>query len=146
MRIAAVYDIHGNLPALDAVLEDILQAHVDLLIVGGDVLPGPMPVETMERLLHLTIPAQFILGNGDREVLAVRRGTETDGLPEQAREAVQWVAQQLRAKDEEFLASWLTTLHLSVDGLGGVLFCHATPRDDVEIFTRLTPPERLLPV
>src|SRR5437867_4436633 len=70
MRVAALYDIHGNLPALEAVLEDIRQAEVDHVVVGGDVLPGPMPTETIARLLDLDIPVQFIHGNGDREVLA----------------------------------------------------------------------------
>ena len=70
MRVAALYDIHGNLPALDAVLEDIRQVGVDRIVVGGDVLPGPMPRETMARLLELNIPTQFIYGNGDLAMLA----------------------------------------------------------------------------
>ena len=78
MRVAAIYDIHGNLPALEAVLQDIRQAEVDHVVVGGDVLPGPMPRETITCLLDLDIPVQFIQGNGDREVLALMRGTETE--------------------------------------------------------------------
>ena len=62
MRIAAVYDIHGNLPALEAVLEDVRRAGVDRIVVGGEVLPGPMPRESIECLLALDIPAQFIQG------------------------------------------------------------------------------------
>lgn len=69
MRVAAIYDIHGNLPALEAVLQDIRQAEVDHVVVGGDVLPGPMPRETLACLLDLEIPLQFIQGNGDRAVL-----------------------------------------------------------------------------
>ena len=68
MRVAALYDIHGNLPALDAVLDEIRQLGVDRIVVGGDVLPGPMPRETMARLLELDIPTQFIYGNGDLAV------------------------------------------------------------------------------
>ena len=79
MRVAAIYDIHGNLPALEAVLQDIRQAEVDHLVVGGDVVPGPMPRETIACLLDLDIPVQFIQGNGDLEVLARMEGTETDG-------------------------------------------------------------------
>jgi predicted phosphodiesterase len=86
MRIAAIYDIHANLPALEAVLQDIRHAEVDQIVVGGDVLPGPMPRETMACLLELDIPMQFLQGNGDREVLAVMRGTETGAVPEQFRE------------------------------------------------------------
>jgi Icc-related predicted phosphoesterase len=102
MRVAAIYDIHGNLPALEAVLEDIRQAEVDQVVVGGDVLPGPMPRETIACLRGLDIPVQFIHGNGDREALAQMRGTETEWYrraPEQWREPVRWTAEQLRPED-----------------------------------------------
>lgn len=148
-RVAAIYDIHANLPAQEAVLEDIRLAEVDLVVVGGDVLPGPMPRETIACLRDLHIPVQFIVGNGDREVLARMRGTETDwyrGAAERWREPVRWTAEQLCSEDEELLASWPKTLRVQIRGLGEVLFCHATPRNDTEIFTRLTPEERLLPV
>jgi putative phosphoesterase len=146
MRVAAIYDIHGNLPALEAVLQELRQAEVDQVVVGGDVVPGPMPRETLRRLLDLDLPVQFIQGNGDREVLARMRGADTDALPEQAREAVRWTAQQLQPEYEQVLASWPTTLRVQIRGLGEALFCHATPRSDTEIFTRLTPEDRLLPV
>jgi putative phosphoesterase len=146
MRVAAIYDIHGNLPALEAVLQDIRQAEVDLVVVGGDVLPGPMPRETLACLLGLDIPVQFIQGNGDREVLSQRAGVETGALPEQVREVMRWTARQLQPEHERWLASWPATLRIEMDGLGEVLFCHATPRNDTEIFTRLTPEESLLPV
>src|ERR1700720_1591857 len=99
MRIAAIYDIHGNLPALEAVLQDIRQTEVDQIVVGGDVLPGPMPGETLTYLLNLDIPVQFIQGNGDREVLARMRGTETGAVPEQFREVLRWNAEQLHSDD-----------------------------------------------
>ena len=146
MRIAAIYDIHANLPALEAVLQDIRRAKVDQIVAGGDVLPGPMPRETIARLLDLDIPVQFIQGNGDREVLAVMRGTETGSVPEQFREAMRWNAQQLHPEDQQLLASWPKTLHVKIRGVGEVLFCHATPRSDTEVFTRLTPEDRLLPL
>jgi putative phosphoesterase len=146
MRVAAIYDIHGNLPALEAVLQDIRQAEVDHVVVGGDVLPGPMPCETITCLLDLDIPVQFVQGNGDREVLARMRGTETGSVPEQFREVMRWVAQQLHPEYEGLLASWPETLRLQIRGLGEVLFCHATPRSDTEVFTRLTSEDRLLPL
>jgi putative phosphoesterase len=146
MRVAAIYDIHGNLPALEAVLQDIRQAEVDQVVVGGDVVPGPMPRETMTCLRDLDIPVQFIQGNGDREVLARMRGTETGAVPEQFREVMRWVAQQLHPEHEQWMASWPKTLGVEIRGVGDVLFCHATPRNDTEVFTRLTPEERLLPV
>ena len=146
MRIAALYDIHGNLPALEAVLDDVHRAGVDQVVIGGDVFPGPMPRETLERLLSLDIPVRFIRGNGDREILAQMRGQETDEVPEQFMDVVRWVARQLRPEQEAVLASWPQTLRVEIDGLGAVLFCHATPRNDTEVFTRLTPEVRLLPV
>jgi len=146
MRVAAIFDIHANLPALKAVLQELRNAEVDLVVVGGDVLPGPMPRETLACLLDIKIPVQFIQGNGDRAVLEQMAGTETGTLPEQAREAVRWVARQLDPEHERLLASWPKTLRVEIGGLGDVLFCHATPRNDTEIFTRLTSEDRLLPV
>jgi len=146
MRVAAIYDIHANLPALEAVLQDIRQAEVDQVVVGGDVLPGPMPNETIGCLLNLDIPVQFIQGNGDRVVLAEMRGTESSDVPAHFREAVRWVARQVHPEHERLLASWPKTCRVEIRGLGEALFCHATPRNDTEMFTRLTPEHRLLSV
>ncbi len=146
MRVAAIYDIHGNLPALEAVLQDIHQAEAELVVVGGDIVPGPMPRETLACLLNFDIPVQFIQGNGEIDALAEMAGTGASRVPEQFREIVRWSAQQLYPEYEQLLAGWAKTLHVEVDGLGVVLFCHATPRDDNEIFTRLTSEERLLPI
>ncbi len=143
MRVAAIYDVHGNLPALEAVLEDIRHSKVDAIVVGGDVLPGPMPRETLGYLLNLNLPVHCIQGNGDREVLARMRGGDASTLPEQAKEAVRWNAQQLTPEYEQLLASWPRELRMRIRGLGDVLFCHATPRNDTEIFTRLTSEDRL---
>ena len=146
MRIAALYDVHGNLPALEAVLRDVREAAVDQVIVGGDVFPGPMPRETLERLLGLDLPVHFIRGNGDREVLTRMRGEESTTVPEPYREAMGWVAAALDPAHEALLAAWPGTLRFDALESGPVLFCHATPRSDSEIFTRLTAEERLLPV
>jgi putative phosphoesterase len=139
VRIAALYDIHGNLPALEAVLRDVETSGVDRIVVGGDVLPGPMPSECLARLMNLDLLVQFIRGNGDREVIA-----PTGAVPEPYRESVRWNAEQLRPEDAERLARWPLTTRLNADDFGEVLFCHATPRNDTEIFTRLTPDEPLL--
>jgi putative phosphoesterase len=146
MRVAAIYDIHGNLPALEAVLQEIRQAGPDRVVVGGDVLPGPMPRESLECLLNLDVPVDFIRGNGEAAVLAHMAGMDPGRLPEQAREAVRWSAEQLPPEYERLLASWPQTLRVEIPGLGNVLFCHATPQNDTDIFTRLTPEERLLPI
>ncbi len=149
MRVAAIYDIHANLPALAAVLDEIRRLKVDRVVVGGDVLPGPFPRESLEPLLNLDVPVQFIHGNGDREVLAQLSGIETDwyrSAREQWREPVRWTAQQLDDEYRRLLTSWPPTCRVEIAGLGNVLFCHATPRNDTDIFTRLTPEGRLVPM
>lgn len=146
MRVAALYDIHGNLPALEAVLDEVRKAGVNHVVVGGDVVPGPMPCETIGLLRDLDLPVQFIQGNGDREVVGWRRGQESDVIPESYRETMRWVARQLHPDEETLLAGWPETVQVHVDGLGEVLFCHATPRNDTEIFTRQTAEERLRPI
>jgi putative phosphoesterase len=146
MRVAAIYDIHGNLPALEAVLHDIRQSKVELVVVGGDIVPGPMPHETLARLLDFDIPVRFIQGNGEIDALAELAGTGAVRVPEQYRGIVRWSAQQLYPEYVPLLASWPKTLRVEIVGLGNVLFCHATPRDDNEIFTSLTSEERLLPI
>jgi len=146
MRVAAIYDIHANLSALEAVLQEIQQAAVDQIVVGGDVVPGPMPRETLKCLLDFGIPTQFIQGNGEVAVLEQMAGREPAAVPEQYRPVIRWTAQQLHPEDERLLAGWPKTLRVQIPGLGAVLFCHATPRNENECFTRLTPEDRLLPV
>ncbi|HET7170590.1 MAG TPA: metallophosphoesterase family protein [Gaiellales bacterium] len=124
-RVAALYDIHANLPALEAVLAEAGEA--DLVVVGGDFSHGPMPAETVDRLRALGERVRFIRGNADR--IAVGEG--------------RWKAGRLGAERVEFLAGLPETAAVEIDGLGGVLFCHGSPRSDEEIITAVTPPERL---
>jgi predicted phosphodiesterase len=146
MRVAALYDIHGNLPALEAVLDEIKQLNVDLAVIGGDAVSGPMPRETLQRLMGLEIPVQFLYGNGETAILTEMAGEEPAGVPERFRHVVRWTAQQLQPEYGPVLAGWPATLRLALPELGEILFCHATPRNEHEIFTRLTPEESLLPV
>ena len=80
MRVAALYDIHANLPALEAVVDDICSTRVDQIVVGGDVLPGPMPAETLDFLMSLDIPVHFIHGNGELAVLAQRSANDDPAI------------------------------------------------------------------
>src|SRR5437879_1209675 len=102
MRVAALYDIHANFPALEAVLQEVRQEKVEQIVVGGDVLPGPMPRETISSLRSLDIRVQYICGNGDRVVLAQMRGGDISEVPEQFREVIRWNAKQLSSEEEEF--------------------------------------------
>jgi predicted phosphodiesterase len=105
-----------------------------------------MPRETMEHLRGLAVPVHYIRGNGDREVLLRIRGMESSAVPEPFREAIRWNARQLRPEDVSLIASWPEACGLRIPDIGDVLFCHATPRSDTAIFTRLTSEERLMPV
>jgi predicted phosphodiesterase len=144
-RVAALYDIHGNLPALEAVLDEVRREGVDRVVVGGDVL-GPMQSETLSRLSTLDVPVDCIHGNGERVVLADIAGGDISEVPERYRDVIHWSAERLDAKHRTWIAGWPSTYRVDVRGLGQVLFCHATPRNDYECFTRLTPEDRLIPI
>jgi putative phosphoesterase len=127
LRVAALYDIHGNLPALEAVLAEV---DADVVVVGGDTVAGPAPAETLERLRALDADVRFIRGNADREVYEERQGLAPP-------EVMEFVRARLSREQIAFLRSLPLTL-----SIGRVLFCHATPRDDEEILTRISPDER----
>jgi putative phosphoesterase len=147
MKIVALYDIHGNLPALDAVLEEVEQEHPDLILVGGDIVPGPMPRAALERLLALGDKIRYIRGNCEREVVAAFDGLPSrPGMSEEVRERMRWTAKQLERSQRNFLAQLPEQASFSVDGLGEVLFCHGSPRSDEEIITAMTPEDRLRPM
>lgn len=145
MPVAAIYDIHGNVAALDAVLAEVERAGVDRIVVGGDVVPGPLPVETIERLRALGDRAVFVRGNGDRWVVEAfdSRATGSDAHP--GRRWAAWTAGAIDPRDRDLLASFADRAVLDIDGLGPTLFCHGSPRDDEEILTALTPERRWRP-
>ncbi|MCR6490745.1 metallophosphatase family protein [Amycolatopsis sp. OK19-0408] len=124
MTIAVLSDIHGVLPALEAVLAEPDVRAAENIVLLGDMLAGPMPVETLERLQELGSRAVWVRGNADRELAASARG-EGDFVPDPI---FPWAARQLRPADLPVLDA----LPLTVS-LGEFLFCHATPRDDTEI-------------
>src|SRR5690348_7174423 len=145
MRVAALYDIHGNLPALEAVLRELAAVKPDRIVIGGDVVPGPMPREIIACLQRLDVPVDFIRGNCELAVLEEAAGHRAP-VPENVRPILQWTARELTAAERDLLASWPKTFRLRIPTLGEALFCHATPRDENEIFTRLTPEEPLAPI
>ncbi len=134
MRVAALYDSHGNMPATEAAMAEVESAHVDLIVIGGDVAAGPMPVETLRLLRRLGSRARFVRGNADRSMVDVFDGAEPhnwDG----------WSARQLTKSDRDFLAGFEPSFVLDVDGLGPVCFCHAVPSSDEVTVTPATPEE-----
>jgi putative phosphoesterase len=132
MRIAVLADIHGNLPALRAVLADVDRAGADALVVAGDVVAGPLVRESLELLYGRSEPVHWISGNSEREALAVYDGGPPADTP--AGEAAAWSAHALDGHWRDALASWPIALTLD-----DVLFCHGSPRRDDEILTTATP-------
>jgi len=134
MRVGALYDVHGNLPALEAVLAEVERESPDVVLVGGDVSAGPFPVECLDLLQDLGDRAVWIRGNADR---ALAGGGADQGL------ADQWCSEQLSEEQRAFLGGLPISTTLEVDGLGPVLFCHGSPRSDEEILTERSPELRL---
>jgi putative phosphoesterase len=118
MRVAALYDVHGNLPALEAALADVERESVDEIVFGGDLTWGPQPHETLE-FVRAVGNASFVRGNADRD-------------PDE------WERSCLSEEEVAFLRGQAPTIELD-----GVLYCHATPRRDDEVVTPATPDERL---
>ena len=145
MPVAALYDIHGNLPALRAVLADPRLAACERVVIGGDVVPGPMAAESLDLLQTLGERATWIHGNCEREVVAAfdRPDSVGDGLWERR---AAFAAAQLAGRQRDFLAGLADTATLAIDGLGDVLFCHGSPRSDEEIVTAASSPARLAPM
>jgi putative phosphoesterase len=138
MRVAALYDVHGNLPALEAALAEVDAEGADVLLSGGDLLLGPQPVECLDLLRERA--ATFIRGNCDRGVAS------GPGPGEPWPDKFKWTTGQLSDGQLDFVRSWPEVARFDVDGVGKVLFCHGSPRSDEEIITAVTPPKRLDPM
>lgn len=122
-------DVHGVLPALEAVLAEPDVVSADCIVLAGDIASGPQPAETLDLLVSLGERAVWVRGNADRELVEMARGEYTGPPPD---EVSPWAAAQLRPDQVELLAQLPTTQTLDVGG-SPVLFCHATPRDDEEV-------------
>jgi predicted phosphodiesterase len=143
--VAAVYDVHGNMPALDAVLADSAFARADAVVVGGDVAAGPLPAEVLDRLAALALPVRWVRGNADREVVAHFDRGDTDpsiyGPDAPAERADAFTAGRITRAHRDLLASFEDVVRFD-----GALYCHGSPRRDDEIITALTPEARLAPM
>jgi predicted phosphodiesterase len=121
MKIAALSDIHGNLLALDAVLEDVRSRGVDITVNLGDILSGALlPAETAERLMALELPT--IRGNHERQVLA--------GDPERMGPSDRHAFDTLDAAQR----AWIAQLPAVLRPADGVFLCHATPHNDFDCY------------
>src|SRR4051812_20690937 len=121
MVVAALYDVHANLPALEAVLDEVDRLEPDVLLFGGDVAAGPFPHETIERLRGLD--ARFVMGNADRTLIDGTLGSMFD-----------WATTQVDDDDKAFLRTFEPSIVVD-----DVFYCHSTPSSDEEWITILTP-------
>ena len=131
MRVAALADVHGNAPALDAVLHEVRAEDVDLVVFCGDLTWGPLPNETLALVRSLELPARFVRGNADR-MLGVHldeRGT--------------WLAEQHDEESTRLVNGFDEHVVADVDGLGPTRFVHGSPRADNECVTPRTSEERV---
>jgi predicted phosphodiesterase len=141
MRVAVLADIHGNLPALEAVLGEVDAAGADAIVLACDITVGPLQAETLDLLASLGERAIWVRGNCERNLVEVYDGTyQPTGAAHEP--VVIWSGQQLTRPQRDHLATLPLTVSLDVDGLGPVLFCHATARDDEEIVLVDSPLER----
>jgi predicted phosphodiesterase len=150
VRVAALYDIHGNDAALVAVLAEIERLEVDLIVVGGDVAGGPFPCEAVDAVRALDDRAIAIRGNGERELVEARlrldAGTARIDPDDVWSSRTHWAAGVLDQARLDWMGALPPLASVDVDGLGDVLFCHASPRSDEEIMTPLSPEARILPM
>jgi predicted phosphodiesterase len=128
MKIAVISDIHGNLPALEAVLADIGRAMPDRIVNLGDIVSGPLwPRETAQRLMRMKLPT--IRGNHERQLLT----QPLDGMgPSDAFAAIRLHAEQRQ---------WLAGLPATLDLGGGAWCCHGTPDSDLHYFLETVTPD-----
>lgn len=139
MRIAVLSDVHGNLPALEAVLAEVQAEGFDAIVSGGDVVSGPMPAACLDRLAALGERIRWVSGNGDRLTVDAFDGRlQGDPEADPGLRADTFAAQQVSRQQRDLLASFPPTARI-----GDVLFCHGTPASDTAIVTPRTPPERL---
>jgi len=131
LRVAALADVHGNAPALAAVLEEVEDEAPDLVVFCGDLTWGSLPRDTLELVRHLGVPARFVRGNADRMV-----GAELEGRGA-------WMAAAHTPDDLALLHGFEQTVILEIDGVGTTCFAHGSPRSDEECVTVRTPDERV---
>ncbi|MFJ8624929.1 metallophosphoesterase family protein [Kitasatospora sp. NPDC093550] len=137
-RVAVLSDIHGVLPAVEAVLAEPEVKDADLIVLTGDIACGPQPAAVLDLLTGLGDRAVWIRGNADRELVEYRRGLR-DSIPDPIGPSA---ARGLREDQVDLLEGLPTSVTLPVAGLGTVLFCHASPRDDEEVLLVESPAER----
>jgi predicted phosphodiesterase len=137
--VAVLADIHGNLPALSAVLAEPDVATADAIVLLGDIALGPMPAETLDVLAGLGERGVWVHGNCEREMIAAFDGRD---VPEPNGPAAAASAALIGRPHRDMMDGLPLTVTLDIDGTGQTLFCHASPRRDDEMVLVDSPPQR----
>ena len=145
MHLALIADIHGNLPALRAVLDDMESVQPDRIVCLGDVAAmGSFPLETIEIVQQLRCPV--IMGNGDAAMLRPPSGTEADETARRFAEMDRWSGGKLPAPHLDFIRAFRKTQEVALGDEHFALCFHGSPRSYDEIITSTTPDDELEPL
>jgi predicted phosphodiesterase len=140
MRLALIADIHGNLPALDAVLAEIDREGVDRIICLGDISIGPQPVETLERVRSLGCPV--IMGNWD--AWFVQGMPQFDGrLGQVLGDLRTWSVEQFSSEQRQYLTGFAPTVEVPLPNGATLLAFHGSPRSFEDSIFATTPDQEL---
>jgi len=137
-----ISDVHGNAPALAAVLAEIADEEPDRLVFGGDLTWGPLPGETLDLVAPVANRSVFVRGNAERAILELAARAEASGTDGMAEREV-WLLARHDAAARTFLAGFVEQVVIEVEGLGRARFCHGSPRSDEELVTAATPVARM---
>jgi predicted phosphodiesterase len=142
MRIGLIADVHGNLPALDAVLQELEREDVDEIICLGDVAVGPEPVATLERVRELG--CRVVMGNWDAYFLDSFPSSQS-ALEERLVEIGAWWAGQLEPEHLQFMRGFEPTITIELAAGHGLrlLAFHGSPRSFEDCLLPTTPDAEL---
>jgi predicted phosphodiesterase len=136
MRIALLSDIHGNLVALETVLQELVQEPIDQIVCLGDVAAlGPQPHEALDRLRGLGCPV--VLGNTDAWLLMPAGAKTSDS--EILRAITAWCAEQLTSEDRSYIQTFVPMLELPLDQEKRLLCYHGSPHSFDDVIAATTP-------
>jgi predicted phosphodiesterase len=142
MRVAVISDIHGNCYALDALLADLRQHPVDHLVCLGDAIQGgAQPGETVARLRELGCP--IVMGNADAWLLTGVETSDNETITERQLATRAWCLARLSADDRAFIAAFVPTVELPLEGGRRLLCFHGSPTSFDDLIFPETPQEEV---
>jgi predicted phosphodiesterase len=137
-RVAVLSDVHGNLPALVAVLREVSQSDVEALFFLGDHTWGPQPAEVLAQAMTVPLPTFFVRGNAERALIEYEAGHR-----EPENDIDRWMIANHDSDVMQTLAAFPYAINVSVGALGAIKMCHGSPRSDIELLTPRTSINRL---